>query len=136
VEGAHGRLDAAPAGLAAAGIRRGRRGHAPRAGRALAQAEGGVSAADAAGAEPRGAKACGAKLRGAGSAPGAACTRPPLPGKRRCRRHGGAPGTGAPEGNRNRLVHGLRSAEAVALRKRFNALLRQFREALKPYERG
>jgi hypothetical protein len=79
---------------------------------------------------------CGAKLRGAGLPPGATCAWPPLAGKRRCRRHGGAPGAGAPRGNRNRLVHGLRGGEAVALRKRFNALLRQFRETLAPFEQG
>jgi len=69
---------------------------------------------------------CGAKLRVSGST----CTRSPMPGKRRCRRHGGAPGTGAPKGNRNRFVHGLRSGEAVALRKQFNGYLRQFRVTL------
>jgi hypothetical protein len=68
---------------------------------------------------------CGAKLRGGGC-----CTREPMPGRHRCRRHGGAPGSGAPKGNRNRLVHGLRSGEAVALRKQFNGYLRQFRVAL------
>ena len=41
-----------------------------------------------------------------------------------------APGSGAPKGNRNRFVHGLRSGEAVALRKQFNGYLRQFRVTL------
>jgi hypothetical protein len=68
---------------------------------------------------------CGARLRGGGR-----CDRAPMPGKRRCRSHGGAPGVGAPKGNRNRFVHGLRSGEAVALRKRFNGYLRRFRVSL------
>jgi len=38
--------------------------------------------------------------------------------------------SGAPKGNRNRFVHGLRSGEAVALRKQFNGYLRQFRVTL------
>lgn len=68
---------------------------------------------------------CGARLRGGGC-----CGRAPMPGKRRCRSHGGAPGVGAPKGNRNRFVHGLRSGEAIALRKRFNGYLRRFRVTL------
>ena len=38
--------------------------------------------------------------------------------------HGGAPGSGAPLGNRNALRHGLYTAEAVAGRRAIRALLR------------
>jgi hypothetical protein len=39
---------------------------------------------------------CGAKTRSGGR-----CKRSPTPGKARCRLHGGAPGSGAPCGERN-----------------------------------
>jgi hypothetical protein len=39
--------------------------------------------------------------------------------------HGGAPGSGAPEGNRNALRHGGRTAEAVALRRLASTLVRE-----------
>lgn len=55
---------------------------------------------------------CGARGRD-----GAPCPNPPIPGKRRCRLHGGAPGTGAPKGNRNAFKHGVYTAEGKALRK-------------------
>jgi glucans biosynthesis protein len=42
--------------------------------------------------------------------------------------HGGAPGSGAPKGNRNRLVHGHYSARAVAARRLLRAMLRQARD--------
>jgi len=37
--------------------------------------------------------------------------------------HGGAPGSGAPVGNRNALRHGLYSAQAIAARGVIRALL-------------
>ena len=45
---------------------------------------------------------CGAKIRSGGS-----CRAPAVRGKRRCRMHGGAPGSGPPRGNRNARKHGL-----------------------------
>ena len=42
--------------------------------------------------------------------------------------HGGAAGSGAPEGNRNAWRHGCRSAEALALRRWVGGLLRGARE--------
>jgi hypothetical protein len=45
--------------------------------------------------------------------------------------HGGAPGNGAPKGNRNRLVHGRYSAAAIAERKTVRALLREAKAHLK-----
>ena len=62
---------------------------------------------------------CGAKTRS-----GAACQRV-AGSKRRCRLHGGAPGSGAPQGNRNRLKHGRYTAAAIAERKEVRALIRQ-----------
>ena len=41
--------------------------------------------------------------------------------------HGGAAGSGAPEGNRNALRHGCRTAEAVAMRRRVRELLQAAR---------
>jgi glucans biosynthesis protein len=46
--------------------------------------------------------------------------------------HGGAAGSGAPEGNRNALKHGARSAEALAWRRRVRELLREARELVIP----
>jgi hypothetical protein len=54
----------------------------------------------------------------------------PVRGKRRCRMHGGAPGSGAPLGNRNALRHGHYTAEAIAARRAIQALLRDSRELL------
>ena len=47
---------------------------------------------------------------GARTRAGAPCERAPEPGRRRCRLHGGAAGTGAPRGNTNARRHGLHSA--------------------------
>ena len=62
---------------------------------------------------------CGALTRR-----GAPCKAPSVRGKRRCRMHGGAPGTGARAGNKNRLKHGLYTKAAVAGRRRVAALVR------------
>jgi uncharacterized protein YjcR len=37
---------------------------------------------------------------------------------RRCRMHGGAPGSGAPRGNKNALKHGLYTRQALDERQR------------------
>ena len=47
---------------------------------------------------------CGAKTRS-----GAPCRNPPVTGKKRCRMHGGAKGSGAQPGNKNAVKHGLHS---------------------------
>jgi len=39
--------------------------------------------------------------------------------------HGGAPGSGAPKGNRNALRHGRYTAQAIAMRREMRALLRR-----------
>jgi hypothetical protein len=66
---------------------------------------------------------CGAKTRA-----GSPCRSPAVGGKRRCRMHGGAKGSGGQPGNRNAWRHGARSACALALRRRVRELLRGARE--------
>jgi len=68
---------------------------------------------------------CGAKTRAGGS-----CLAPALRGKRRCRMHGGTPGSGAPRGNRNARRHGLFARDAIAERERIRDLLGEARKLL------
>jgi uncharacterized protein YjcR len=68
---------------------------------------------------------CGAKTRKGGS-----CKAPTVNGKKRCRMHGGAPGSGAPKENKNALKHGLFTKEAIEERKRLRTLLRESRKLL------
>jgi hypothetical protein len=50
-------------------------------------------------------------------------------GKKRCRLHGGAEGSGAPPGERNGAYRqGLYTREAITERKAMRALIRSFRE--------
>lgn len=63
---------------------------------------------------------CGARTRN-----GAPCRNPAVAGKRRCRMHGGAAGSGAPLGNRNALKHGNYSGETRAMLKQVRELTRQ-----------
>jgi hypothetical protein len=63
---------------------------------------------------------CGAKTRS-----GAGCRSPAVHGKQRCRMHGGAPGSGAPKGNRNALKHGLYTKAAIEEQRQVRALIRQ-----------
>jgi uncharacterized protein YjcR len=65
---------------------------------------------------------CGAKTRS-----GNPCRSPAVSGKKRCRMHGGAPGSGAPRGNKNALKHGLYTREAIAERRQVRGLIRQSR---------
>jgi hypothetical protein len=44
--------------------------------------------------------------------------------------HGGAPGSGAPRGNKNALKHGRYTREAIAERERIQQLVRQARKLL------
>lgn len=62
---------------------------------------------------------CGAKTR-----MGSPCRRPAGP-KGRCHLHGGAPGSGAPFGNRNAWKHGFYSRESSEERLRIRAFLLQ-----------
>jgi hypothetical protein len=68
---------------------------------------------------------CGAKTR-----LGKLCMSPAVSGKRRCRMHGGALGSGAPRGNKNALKHGHYTREAIEGRRQLQALLRQSRMLL------
>jgi uncharacterized protein YjcR len=68
---------------------------------------------------------CGAKTRS-----GNPCRSPAVQGKKRCRMHGGAPGSGAPRGNQNALKHGLYRKEAIEDRKKLRALILQSRKLL------
>lgn len=54
---------------------------------------------------------CGARTRAGGS-----CRSPAVKGKWRCRMHGGAKGSGAPQGNRNAFKHGTYTKAAFAIR--------------------
>ncbi len=72
---------------------------------------------------------CGAKTRSGG-----ACRAPAVSGKRRCRMHGDAPGSGAPKANRNARKHGRFTRDAIAERRQIQALLgdaRRLLEAMK-----
>ncbi len=61
---------------------------------------------------------CGAKTR-----IGVACRAPAMCGKLRCRMHGGAPGSGAPRGNRNARKHGAFTQARIAERRAMRELL-------------
>ena len=56
---------------------------------------------------------------------------PAVKGKRRCRMHGGAEGSGAPKGNKNALKHGLYTREALEERRQLRQLIKASREMLK-----
>ena len=68
---------------------------------------------------------CGARIRCGG-----ACRSPAVRGKKRCRMHGGAPGSGAPSGNRNARKHGRFTKDEIAERKQIQALLGEARKLL------
>jgi hypothetical protein len=72
---------------------------------------------------------CGAKTRS-----GKPCMSPAVHGKKRCRMHGGAPGSGAPRDNQNALKHGLYTREAIEERRQLRALMRQSRMLLQDIE--
>jgi hypothetical protein len=61
---------------------------------------------------------CDTKIRSGGL-----CRSPAVRGKKRCRMHGGAPGSGAPRANQNARRRGLFTREAIAERRRIQALL-------------
>jgi hypothetical protein len=69
---------------------------------------------------------CGAKTRS-----GHPCRSPSVRGKKRCRMHGGAAGSGAPRGNKNALKSGLYTREEIAARKRVRNLIQQSRRLIK-----
>ena len=55
---------------------------------------------------------------------------PAAHGKRRCRMHGGAHGSGAPAGNQNALERGRFTREAIAERKAVRELIRKATKTL------
>jgi uncharacterized protein YjcR len=68
---------------------------------------------------------CGAKTRA-----GTPCQAPAVNGKRRCRMHGGAAGSGAPAGNQNALKHGMYSRDTLEFKKHMRKLLGDGRDAI------
>ena len=68
---------------------------------------------------------CGARTRSGG-----ACRAPAVHGKKRCRMHGGAAGSGAPRANRNARKHGVFSGDAIEERRQIQALLKEARGLL------
>jgi hypothetical protein len=68
---------------------------------------------------------CGARTRS-----GMPCRSPAVSGKRRCRMHGGAPGSGAPRGNKNALKHGAYTQEAIERRKGIREFIRRSRDLI------
>jgi hypothetical protein len=68
---------------------------------------------------------CGATTRCGG-----ACRSPAVHGRKRCRMHGGAPGSGAPRPNQNARKHGLFTRDAMAERMQIQALLGEARKLL------
>jgi hypothetical protein len=61
---------------------------------------------------------CGAKTRSGG-----ACRSPAVLGRKRCRMHGGAEGSGAPKANQNARKHGLFTRDAIAEQRQIRTLL-------------
>jgi hypothetical protein len=74
---------------------------------------------------------CGAKTRS-----GAPCKSAPVTGRRRCRMHGGADGSGAPSGSRNgNYKHGRYTAETIATRRWLREATRMLHELKQSPER-
>jgi hypothetical protein len=68
---------------------------------------------------------CGAQTRSGG-----ACRSPAVHGRKRCRMHGGAAGSGAPRANRNARKHGMFTRDALAERRQIQVLLGKARRLL------
>lgn len=68
---------------------------------------------------------CGARTR-----KGTPCQAPAVSGKKRCRMHGGAAGSGAPLGNQNALKHGMYSRDTLEFKKHIRKLLRDGRDVI------
>jgi hypothetical protein len=69
---------------------------------------------------------CGARTRS-----GTPCRSPAIAGKKRCRMHGGAKGSGAPRGNTNALKHGAYTRDVLERRAQMRVLLREARKLLR-----
>ena len=68
---------------------------------------------------------CGAKTRS-----GEPCKSPAANGKHRCRMHGGAERSGAPQGNQNALKHGLNTTEITDWKRAVKCLVRDANKVL------
>lgn len=77
-------------------------------------------------AQMHGSPRCGAKTR-----KGGLCRAPAVQGKKRCRMHGGAMGSGAPKGNQNALKHGKYTRRLLEIRRDVAQLMREARETLR-----
>jgi hypothetical protein len=77
-----------------------------------------------------GSRRCGALTRS-----GDLCRAPAVKDKLRCRKHGGAAGSGAPKGNRNARRHGLYSAAELAERQRIMDFVRQCNRVLEALDK-
>jgi glucans biosynthesis protein len=69
---------------------------------------------------------CGARTRS-----GLLCRSPAVRGKKRCRMHGGAKGSGAPRGNTNALKHGAYTKDALTRRSQMRDLIKEAQKLLR-----
>ena len=69
--------------------------------------------------------------RGAKTRKGSACPSPAVSGKKRCRMHGGAAGSGAPKGNKNALKHGAYTREVLEEHREVMTLVRESQKTLR-----
>ncbi|MGH9551670.1 MAG: HGGxSTG domain-containing protein [Terriglobales bacterium] len=74
---------------------------------------------------------CGARTRGGGR-----CLSPAVRGKQRCRMHGGAPGSGAPAGNKNALTHGAYTKVAIERRADIRKLVKEANRLVSEISKG
>ncbi|MBL9028864.1 MAG: hypothetical protein JNK42_00090 [Caedimonas sp.] len=58
------------------------------------------------------------------------CQTAAVKGKKQCRMHGGAKGSGAPKGNNNAFKHGYYSANAIKIKQKIRKLLKESIEFL------
>ncbi len=61
---------------------------------------------------------------------GGSCRSPAVRGKKRCRMHGGAKGSGAPKNNQNAVKHGTYTKEAFQQRAQMREIFREAKKLL------
>ncbi|EHL30005.1 HGGxSTG domain-containing protein [Legionella drancourtii] len=74
---------------------------------------------------------CGARTKNNYGKP---CKCPAIRGKKRCRVHGGAQGSGAPRYNHNALKHGETTAEAKAFKSEIRQAIQRSKKIIKEFE--